>query len=167
MFDLALEYIWKHTHCSAIRIHQYFIKETEGEAPIADKKFREFLKDRGFKWKNLTNEDNNVRYSVNEKVNTEYTNQMRKSRAHVFRKGMDKEDLLREPVSLYFATMAAYGHNKEPTHLNKMVPLKNQNEVQSIANVVQNLCLLNMKLNANGRAESEIENGSLPKLSEI
>lgn len=34
---------------------------------------------------------------------------MRKSKAHVFRRGMNKDDLLREPVSLYFGTMAAYG----------------------------------------------------------
>jgi hypothetical protein len=128
---------------------------------------REFIKQRGFKWKNLTNEEGGVRYSVNEINNTEYTNQMRKSKAHVFRRGMNKEDLLREPISLYFGTMSAYGVPKEQINIQKFSENPNINELQSQANVIQNMYLLNMKLNSNDKNENQTTLEMLPKLSEI
>ena len=93
---------------------------------------------------------------------------MRKSKAHVFRRGLNKDDLLREPISLYFGTMAACGESNNSINITKQhADEGNTNELQSQANVIQNLCLINMKLNANGKKESEIVVDELPKLSDI
>lgn len=53
-----------------------------------------------------------LRSEIQELLNTEHTNQMRKSKAQVFRHGLSKEDILREPISIYFSTMAAIGKPK-------------------------------------------------------
>lgn len=34
---------------------------------------------------------------------------MRKSKAEVFRHGLQKEDILREPISIFFSSMVAFG----------------------------------------------------------
>lgn len=44
VFDLALEYIWKHTHCSAIRLNLYHIKNKETGQIKADPDIKAFLK---------------------------------------------------------------------------------------------------------------------------
>ena len=52
--DATLEYIWKHMHCSVIRISLYHYQQ--------DDKFqvnpllKNLLKTKGFKWKTVTNE---------------------------------------------------------------------------------------------------------------
>lgn len=80
---------------------------------------------------------------------------------------MQKDDLLREPVSLYFGTMAAYGRKKDSLNVTQVTERGNFNELQSQANIIQNLCLFNMKMNANGKKDAEIQIDELPKLSEV
>ena len=56
VFDQALEYIWKHTHCSAIRLTLYHIKDTEGKLK-ANPKMKILLKSRKFRWKTVINDN--------------------------------------------------------------------------------------------------------------
>ena len=37
---------------------------------------------------------------------------MRQSRAEIFRKDLKKEDILKEPLSIYFSSMVAFGNMK-------------------------------------------------------
>lgn len=111
IFDLSLEYIWKHTHCCSIRINMYHFS-LDGGIPRCDEVFQQFLKARGFKWKSLQNDNNNKKYTAYEISNSDFPNQMRKSQAIVFRRGISKEDLLREPISVFFSSMVAFGKPK-------------------------------------------------------
>ena len=63
MLTKTLEYLWKHTHCSAVKInvHHYKVMKTKpGETkPTAvfesDADLRALLKERKFRWKNIVN----------------------------------------------------------------------------------------------------------------
>ena len=81
----------------------------------ADPLLKELLKQRKFKWKTVTNdEQTGCRSEILEVVNQEFKNQMRRSKAEVFRTGLMKEDILREPISIYFSSMLAIGTSKDP-----------------------------------------------------
>ena len=45
--------------------------------------------------------------------------QMRRSQAIFYRQGMDRENMLKEPVSLFFGTMAALGKSGNDAKPNK------------------------------------------------
>ena len=55
IFDQALKYIWKHTHCSAIRLNLYHVKGQDGSF-MADPEIKMLLKARKFKWKTVKND---------------------------------------------------------------------------------------------------------------
>lgn len=57
IFDQALKYIWKHTHCSAIRINLFHMKGPDGSIK-ADPEIKILLKERRFKWKTIKNDNN-------------------------------------------------------------------------------------------------------------
>jgi len=68
------------------------------------------LKSRKFRWKTvINNNETGTRSEILEVQNSEFTNQMRRSKAEVFRKGLSREDILREPVSIHFSSMVAFG----------------------------------------------------------
>jgi len=54
---MALEYIWKNTHCSAIRLNLYHIKNKENGEFRVDPDIKELLKSRKFKWKTVINDN--------------------------------------------------------------------------------------------------------------
>ena len=56
LFDNAMEYIWKHTHCSAIRVSLYHSKSKDSGMLKADPALKQFLKSRKFKWKTVVND---------------------------------------------------------------------------------------------------------------
>lgn len=111
IFDMALEYIWKHTHCCAIKINVWEDSLKKGDPSVKiNKEFEKFLKARDFKWKNIENvPDMNARYTKYELSNKDFVDQTRRSQAIFYRHGMDRENMLREPVSIFFGTMAALG----------------------------------------------------------
>jgi len=53
----AMEYIWKHTHCAAIRINVYHLKQADGTVK-ADPEIKSLLKAKMFKWKTVINDMN-------------------------------------------------------------------------------------------------------------
>lgn len=112
IFDMALEYIWKHTHCCAIKLNLYKYSLEKGGEQVQNKEFQKFLKARDFRWKTMINEVNGPKpkqFISYELSNKDYVDQMRRSQAIFYRSGMDRENMLREPVSLFFSTMAALG----------------------------------------------------------
>ncbi len=52
--DAALTYIWKHMHCSVIRLSLYHY-EDNGKLQV-NPVLKNLLKTKGFKWKTVTNE---------------------------------------------------------------------------------------------------------------
>jgi hypothetical protein len=53
LMDLALEHIWKLTHCHAIRVHLYHITDSTSGQLKADPDFKALLKAKKFKWKTV------------------------------------------------------------------------------------------------------------------
>ena len=60
-----------------------------------------------FRWKQIRNEER--RYEIHELINKDYVDQMNKSKAQIFRHGMNKEDVLKEPLTIFFSSMVAFG----------------------------------------------------------
>lgn len=56
LIDLALEHIWKLTHCHAIRVNLYHLKDPVSGQLRADPDFKKLLKAKQFKWKTVKND---------------------------------------------------------------------------------------------------------------
>jgi len=111
---MVLEYIWKETHCSAIRLNLFHIKNKDSGKLAADPSIKALLKSRKFKWKTVINDDTSgQRFEILEVANQLFVNQMRRSKAEVFRKSLNREDILREPISIYFSSMMAVGQKDQ------------------------------------------------------
>ena len=89
---------------------------------------------------------------------------MRKSKAKVFRAGLHKEDTLQEPISLYFSSMVAVGKSKTTLEQASVKNATRQEQIQSQANVLQNLMMLNFKING---ADKDAQIGQIKNLSEV
>ena len=76
IFDLALEFIWKYSHCDAIRLNLYHIKNSDGQLK-ADPEIKALLKIKKFKWKTVINDQaTGVRSEILEVANTDYQRQL-------------------------------------------------------------------------------------------
>jgi len=53
LMDLALEHIWKLTHCHAIRVNLFHFKDAASGQLKADPEFKGLLKAKKFKWKTV------------------------------------------------------------------------------------------------------------------
>jgi hypothetical protein len=56
LIDQTLEYIWKRSHCRAIRLNLYHIKNSETGQLKADPEIKAILKLKKFKWKTVVND---------------------------------------------------------------------------------------------------------------
>lgn len=73
LMDLALEHIWKLTHCHAIRINLYHLKDVASGQLKADPEFKSLLKTKKFKWKTVQNDmDAGTRSEILELQNLEF-----------------------------------------------------------------------------------------------
>ena len=54
--------------------------------------------------------DSGLRYEILETINSDFQEQLRSSKATIFRKGLDKDDLFKEPLSIFFSSMIAFGN---------------------------------------------------------
>jgi hypothetical protein len=124
---MVLEYIWKETHCSAIRLNLFHIKNKDSGKLAADPSIKGLLKSRKFKWKTVINDDTSgQRFEILEVANQLFVNQMRRSKAEVFRKSLNREDILREPISIYFSSMMAVGQKDQSISLKKVKAEKSE-----------------------------------------
>lgn len=113
LMDLALEHIWKLTHCHAIRVNLYHLKDSTTGQLKADPEFKGLLKAKKFKWKTVQNDmDAGTRSEILELQNLDFQSQMIKSKASIYREGLQREDILKEPVTIYFSSMVAFGREK-------------------------------------------------------
>ena len=71
------------------------------------------MKAKKFKWKTVINNmDSGLRYEILETINSDFQEQLRSSKATIFRKSLDKDDLFKEPLSIFFSSMIAFGNTK-------------------------------------------------------
>ena len=110
MLNKCLEYIWKNTHCASVAIKLFHWQDASGKF-VVDESMKALLKERKFKWKRISNGDSG-RFEVQEVLNSDFMDQMRQSKAQIYRKGLAREDVLKEPLTIYFSSMVAFG----PTH---------------------------------------------------
>ena len=119
MLGKTLEYLWKHTHCAAVKINLYHfsvMKKKPGAKEAtptmdADADLKAMLKQLRFKWKCIKNGER-YRYETQELANAEYGDQMRQSKAAIYRRGLTREDVLKEPLTIFFSSMVAFGNSK-------------------------------------------------------
>jgi hypothetical protein len=77
IFDQALEFIWKYSHCDAIRIALYHIKNPDNGSFKPDAEIKALLKVKKFKWKTVINDQQTgMRSEVLEVANTDYQKQL-------------------------------------------------------------------------------------------
>ena len=77
IFDQALDFIWKYSHCDAIRMNLYHIKNPESGQMKADPEIKAILKVKKFKWKTVINDQNTgMRSEILEVANTEHQKQL-------------------------------------------------------------------------------------------
>ena len=67
---------------------------------------------------------------------------MRKSRATLFRPNLKQDDILKEPLSIYFSTMVVFGELRNPAEDSSEEQL-----IHSQANIISNLMLYKYKSN--------------------
>ena len=84
---------------------------------------------------------------------------MRKSKAEIFRQGVGRNDILREPCSIFFSSMVAFGKSLEQVDQRKIDENMEYGVIQSMGNVVQNLNLYNVKTHIKDEPKKE---GDIP-----
>lgn len=165
LMDLALEHIWKLTHCHAIRVHLYHITDSASGQLKADPDFKALLKAKKFKWKTVQNDmDAGTRSEILELQNLDFQSQMIKSKASIYREGLQREDILKEPVTIYFSSMVAFGREKNVKDLEAAaLP-----QIQSQANIVASLMVYKNQINKATATQADTEVVlQLPKLSDV
>ena len=96
--EKALEHIWKKMHCSAIRLSLYHY-EHDGKLQV-DAGLKNTFKSLGFKWKTVTNDNRTgSRIELLECQNTNFKSQINPSTSTLYRKGLNREDIHKEPLS--------------------------------------------------------------------
>ena len=106
MLNKALEYLWKNTHCAGVKLQLYHFKQN-GKYEY-DQEMKQLLTERKFKWKKIVN-NASERFEVLETMNKDYVDQMRQSKAQIYRRGLQREDVLKEPLTIFFSSMVAFG----------------------------------------------------------
>lgn len=72
---------------------------------------KKMLKNKKFKWKTVINDnETGERFEILEAQNVEFLDQRRQSKAVVYREGLLKEDIMKEPLNVFFSSMIAFGH---------------------------------------------------------
>ena len=107
VLDLSLDYIWKMMHCNSIRISLHHFKQMSGseEKMKVNDELKNMLKQRRFKWKTLKNETSTgQRIEILEGINLEYKEQIHVDTAFIYRRGLIKDDFLRNTLSLTLKT---------------------------------------------------------------
>jgi len=65
ILDMAIDYIWKNMHCSAVRMNLYHFKAPDSEQLKADPDMKKMLKVKKFKWKTVINDTkSDIRYEI-------------------------------------------------------------------------------------------------------
>lgn len=96
--DAVLAYIWKHMHCSVIRLSLYHYEEN-GKLQV-NPMLKNLLKTKGFKWKTVTNEaKTGSRIEIMESNNITMKEQINPMTCTLYRQGLKREDVHKEPFA--------------------------------------------------------------------
>lgn len=115
LVDMALEYIWKHMHCSTIKLSIYHYTDADGKIQV-ETKLRDLFKSKCFKWKTVTNDmKTGQRVQILECQNTKFKEQINPDTCVIYRQGLHKENLHTEPLTLSFSTLIAIGDQNAPS----------------------------------------------------
>jgi hypothetical protein len=109
--EKALEHIWKNMHCSSIRLSLYHY-EKDGKLQV-DASLKNTFKALGFKWKTVTNDNRTgSRIELLECPNTTFKSQINPATSTLYRKGMNREDIQKEPLSFRLQAFLATTETK-------------------------------------------------------
>lgn len=108
LLSLALEYIWLHLHCATIKVSIYHY-EVEGRLQV-NTEIKNLLKAKGFKWKTVTNEvKSGQRIEIMECPNTQHKPQMDAQACTIYREGLKREDIHKEPFAFKVSCVSVIG----------------------------------------------------------
>lgn len=97
---LAMDFIWKTMHCATIRIHLDQVHVADGKMQTYPE-YKRIFKERGFRWKNLTNHmATGRRIQILELNNKDHREQLKASTAFIYRRGLSVGDFQKQPFSL-------------------------------------------------------------------
>lgn len=120
-------------HCAFIRVHLHHYrqlinqdalsnKQSENKTIVSDKSGESRLKandtikqmfvQRTFKWKTLKNNGDGTRIEILEGLNLEFKEQLKPETAFLFRRGLNKNDILRQTLSLKLSNTTVIGDSK-------------------------------------------------------
>jgi hypothetical protein len=75
---------------------------------------KKMLKAKKFKWKTVINDtESDCRYEILEVQNVDFLDQRRQSKATIYREGLQKDDILKEPLNIFFSSMIAFGNQRK------------------------------------------------------
>ena len=67
---------------------------------------------------------------------------MRQSKAQIYRRGLAREDVLKEPLTVYFSSMVAFGQNKRDNKQELLLQYE-PGQIQSQAAILSNMLIYN------------------------
>lgn len=118
-------------HCSCIRLSLYHYEDESGKLQV-NAQIKNLLKARGFKWKTVTNEAHSgSRVEILECPNIALKEQTNPLKCTVFRRGLTREDVHKEPFTVKISTFLALGDQKGEAPL----PEAHLGSVQSVFGV--------------------------------
>lgn len=88
-------------HCSKIRVFLHHYKHPKDDNKIiVNEQVKNALKQRRFKWQQLRNDpETGLRIEVLEGANLEFKEQLNKETAFIYRRGLNKEDFMKNSLS--------------------------------------------------------------------
>lgn len=112
--ERVLDRIWKTMHCSSVRVSLYHYVH-DGKLQV-DAQLKNTFKALGFKWKTVTNDNKNgSRVEILECVNTKFKAQISPLTCTLYRKGLARDDVHKEPLTFRVQAFLAVTDSK-PNH---------------------------------------------------
>lgn len=75
---------------------------------------KKILKSKKFKWKTIINDtQTGTRYETLECQNVDHLDQRRQSKATIYREGLQKDDISKESLNIFFSSMIAFGNQRK------------------------------------------------------
>lgn len=109
--ERVLELIWKSMHCSSVRLSLYHY-EHEGKLQV-DAQLKNAFKALGFKWKTVTNDNRTgSRVEILECNNVNFKAQISPLTCTLYRKGLAREDVHKEPLTFKVQAFLAISDRK-------------------------------------------------------
>lgn len=125
-------------HCSAIRLSLYHYQdETTGKLQV-NANLKNLFKAQGFKWKTVTNDSHSgSRVEIMECQNTKFKEQISPLSCTLFRAGLQREDVHKEPFSFKINSFLALSSAKPHVHPSSNIVVEAQSACGLLNSVMQ------------------------------